>query len=309
MPWYDYTNKWDEQEIDICRPENWNHQSTKLLSASSGLRSFVLPGSSSLFQTWLLLLESWLVWQSSALINNHNSLIKFLICHQLIILSTVLSKTQWTHFSNSSPRAVYIQSFQHCTEGDNKPEMSYSSTDVCTGCVRILTTVTGHGCRGHLVDNRPLMGRGPAQHSVSLDRLRNILLCHLPLRACGKTSIRSPILRTQVGLISTKQSERHFFNEGTWFIVAFRWSGSILKRASQFSSKGGLVLFVTQKIVSDWISSWNTLVRQNIYMQYNITVPKALILSTLVWYSSRSRLILWYIEEFKCNTKSYNCYT
>lgn len=72
-------------------------------------------------------------------------------------------------------------------------------------CVWSLTTVSGHRCGGHLVDNWPLMGGGPAQHSFSPDILRNILLCHLPLRACGANYIRRSILRTQVGLISIQR--------------------------------------------------------------------------------------------------------
>ena len=134
-------------------------------------------------------------WCTDQLINNHNSLMKFLIS----LLNT----------------AVRVLISLKC-----------HSSSVCMhrmhASVWILTTVTGHGCRGHLVDNRPLMGGGPAQHGFSLDPLWNILLCHLPLRAYGKNNIRSPILRTQVGLTSTKQWELHHFMR----IHDFNWAFS-----------------------------------------------------------------------------------
>lgn len=170
---------------------------------------------------------------------------------------------QWKHFSNSSHGAVYIQSFWYSSESDNKPEMSHSvRMNWMCACVWILTTVTGHGCRGHLVDNRTVMGRGPAQHSVSLDRLWNILLCHLPLRACGKNSIRSPILRTQVGLISTKQSEVHFFNEGTSLKLSDDLAASQNDEFLNFLLKGALYCLLLRKLCLDKISKRNILVTQ-----------------------------------------------
>lgn len=142
--------------------------------------------------------------------------------------------------------------------------MSLSST-VCMhqmcASVWILTTVTGHGCRGHLVDNRPLMGGGPAQHSFSLDPLWNILLCHLPLRAYGRNNIRSPILRTQVGLTSTKQWEVHFFIR----IHHFNWAiSNICKQYTIRVSASSAS--VTHKVTT------NKSIQDNKYCQYYHTV-------------------------------------
>lgn len=63
------------------------------------------------------------------------------------------------------------------------------------GNMRRLTTIGGHGCRCHLVDDGllqsslGLMGRRPrvmAKDGVPLRRLRDILLSHLPLRAWAR---------------------------------------------------------------------------------------------------------------------------
>lgn len=124
------------------------------------------------------------------------------ICHHLIIISTTRSTMQWKRFERSTHEACVIEL---CGECVNQPEMRHPSLTVCARCECGLTVVTGHGCRGHLVDDRPLMGREcsvAAQDGVRLHGLWHILLCHLPLRAWSWNNIRSPILRKQVGLIS-----------------------------------------------------------------------------------------------------------
>lgn len=175
------------------------------------------------------------------------------------------------------------------SENVSYPEMLLSPTVsmywTCTS-VWILTTVTGHGCRGHLVDNRPLMGRGPALHSVSLDRLWNILLCHLPLRACGKNNIRSPILRTQVGLILTKQWELPLWGD----TISLELSIPFRQRAFPFHCTGGIVsMCVIKKSVDN-----------------KCHIINSLKIASLAWYSSHCPLILKYNVYSRVNTTSFN---
>lgn len=121
--------------------------------------------------------------------------LKFNPAWYVFIIKPILRCDLTKHLSISPIKSLLYRSFFRMTQ----IQLS------CAEHEQILTRVTGHGCRSHLVDNRPLVGSiscEAAQDSISFSRLWNILLRHLPSRARGWNNIRKSILRTQVGLFS-----------------------------------------------------------------------------------------------------------
>lgn len=90
--------------------------------------------------------------------------LKFNPAWYVFIIKPILRCDLTKHLSISPVKSLLHRSFFR------KTQIQLS----CTEHEQILTTVTGHGCRSHLVDNRPLVGSiscEAAQDSISFSRL------------------------------------------------------------------------------------------------------------------------------------------